>query len=77
MDTTKAIGLWYDKDSDADNPMWIISLDEIDEDGGAATTSTIRTEEEYDDALAIAETHARAEGLPIYEDGKFRNVEAV
>lgn len=50
MKTTKTVSVWLDTMSGEPQPAWIVSIDDMQEDGKAAYTRTLRTfEVELDD----------------------------
>jgi hypothetical protein len=69
--TTKVIGLWLDTTSDApgDGGTWIVSRDEMYDNGEAATTRTVKMfpTDEYDAARAYAVELADKEGRCVIE----------
>lgn len=62
---TRVIGVWYDETSGADRPAWIVSLDDLDESGGALSTRTLDVLDTRAEAIDSAREESKKHGLPI------------
>lgn len=60
----KAICVW--RDSTSNPKLWVVSRDELDHDGGAESSRTLKGYTDKDEALASGRAIAAAENLPLY-----------
>ena len=58
---TKCITVWPEREH------WIVSLDCVEDDGGAATTHTLEVMAQREEAIASARKIAAQRSLPAYE----------
>ena len=65
---TECICVWYDAAS-AEKPAWIVSRDDLDEDGGReGDAHTLAVCDDEGEALQAAKEHGRKPGLPVYRN---------
>lgn len=63
----KVLSVWLDDTTDANEPKWIVSCDELAEDGKTDHTQTLKVFDEYDDAFAFAKTKAHDLEISVYK----------
>ena len=70
----KTICVWLDSTSDLEDPAWIVSEDELDEQGDSTRCNTLYVRHQYEDALVIAKREAKGRNLPLVVlDGIFKD----
>jgi hypothetical protein len=63
----KVLSVWLDDTTDANDPKWIVSRDDIAEDGRTDHTQTLKVFDAYDDAVAYAVTKAHDLEMCVYK----------
>jgi len=63
----KVLSVWLDDTTDADDPKWIVSRDQLNKEGKTETTQTIKCFDDYGDAVEFAKSKAHELELSVYE----------
>lgn len=63
----KVLSVWLDDTTDIDDQKWIVSRDEIAEDGRTDYTQTMKVFDAYDDAVAYALAKAHDLEMCVYK----------
>jgi hypothetical protein len=63
----EVLSVWLDETTDCDDPKWIVSRDDLNEEGKTETTYTIKCFDDYEDAVEFAKTKAHDLELSVYE----------
>ena len=58
--------VWRDSESDPENPLWVVSQDELDADAGAVTTETLSCHLNVNRAIWAAMREGERLDLPVY-----------
>lgn len=63
----EVLSVWLDETTDADDPKWIVSRDDLNEEGKTVRTYTIKCFDDYEDAVEFAKIKAHEFELSVYE----------
>jgi len=63
----KVLSVWLDDTTDSNEPKWIVSHDELAEDGRTDHTQTLKVFDEYDEAVEFAKNKANELELSVYK----------